>query len=174
MKDLIVGKKRWGNGQNDNESNVSHETRNPAVWCLRGGTVKLKIPVQTQSDKERNIENALKNVQERISQMSDDKLSDRKEFIVREVEGRAVVGAGTSADTKLLIIQEIDKAIKQVKSLLGQEQNEKMQKFYQDLISALQDKKESVHDGLNSEQIAKLKAVDSAQIAKLKAEQNTK
>ena len=159
MKDLIVGKKRCGKGQKGNESNVSHETRNPSIWCSRGGIMKLNIPVQTPSDKARNIEKALKTIQKQISQMSTDRLSNTIDLIVREVVGRAVVGARTGADKKILIIQEINNAIRQVENVLGQEQNEKMQSFYQDLISALRDKRETVYNALNPEQIAVLQSV---------------
>ena len=161
MKELRVGNRRYGNGQNK-ESNVSHETSRPVV-CDCGDNVVLKIPVQTPSDKNRIIEITLKHVQKQISQMPADRLSDAIDLIVREVEGHAVVGAGTRADKKLLVVQEIDNAIEQIKNLLEQEQDEKMKSFYQDLISALQEKRESVYDSLNP-----------AQIVKLKAKQNTK
>lgn len=149
-----------GRNKRHGDSNVSHETLNSSI-LLYGDNVTLRIPVQKPSDKARNIEQALKNVQEQISQISVEKLSDRKDFIVREVVGHTVVGARTGADKKLLVIQEIDKAIKQVESLLEQEQNEKMKNFYQDLISALQDERESVYDALNPAQIAKLKAAQN-------------
>lgn len=152
---LCVGRNKRHGG-----SNVSHETLNSSI-LLYGDNVTLRIPVQKPSDKVSIIEQALKKVQEQISQMSDDNLSDRKDFIVREVVGHTVVGARTGADKKILVIQEIDNAIEQVKNLLGQEQDEKMKSFYQDLISALQDEQESVYDSLNPAQIAKLKATQN-------------
>ena len=140
------------------DSNVSHETPNVSIVC-RGENVRLKIPAQKPGDKSDFIDGVLKTVRERISQMSADRLSDAIDLIVREVEGHAVVGARTGADKKILVIQEIDNAIEQVKNLLGQEQDEKMKSFYQDLISALQDEQESVHDSLNPAQIAVLQSV---------------
>lgn len=155
MKPLYVGASR--RGQNDN---VSHATLHSSVLS-HGENVVLNIPVQKPGDKSDFIDGVLKTVRERISQMSADRLSDAIDLIVREVEGHAVVGARTGADKKTLVIQEIDNAIEQVKNVLGQEQDEKMKSFYQNLISALQDKQESVYDSLNPAQIAKLKAAQN-------------
>ncbi len=118
MKELIVGNRRkenlWG----------SHKTPNSLIR-LRGDNVTLKIPVQKPSDKEEIIENTLKNVQKRISQMSADRLSDAIDLIVRAVEGRAVVGARTGADRKLLVIQEIKEEIGKINVSLNAAQNTK-------------------------------------------------
>lgn len=154
MKELLVGKKSCNDGIG---------TRNPRIsyYTGEGGVVECQIPAQTRGDKANFIDGVLKTVRERISQMPTDRLSNTIDLIVREVVGRAVVGARTGADKKILIIQEINNAIRQVENVSGQEQDEKMQKFYQDLISALQDKQESVYDSLNPEQIVKLKAAQN-------------
>ncbi len=149
-----------GRNKRPGDSNVSHETPNASIVC-QGENVRLKIPAQKPGDKSDFIDGVLKTVRERISQMSADRQSDAIDLIVREVEGHAVVGARTGADKKILVIQEIDNAIEQVKNVLGQEQDEKMKSFYQNLITALQDKRESVHDALNPAQIAKFKAVQN-------------
>ena len=44
---------------------------------------------------------------------------------------------------------------------MTQEQDERMKRFYQDLISALQEKQEFVYDALNPAQIAKLQAAQN-------------
>lgn len=154
MKELLLGKKSCNNGIG---------TRNPRIsyYTGEGGVVECQIPAQTGDDKTDIINAELNRVKQNIDNMSRDRLNNSIGLIVRAVEGRAVVGARTGADKKLLVIQEIKEEIGKINVSMTQEQDEKMQKFYQDLISALRDKRESVYDALKPEQIAKLKAAQN-------------
>ena len=123
--------------------------------------VECQIPAQTGGDKTDIINAELNRVKQNIDNMTPDRLNNSIDLIVRAVEGRAVVGARTGADKKLLVIQEIKEEIGKINVSMTQEQNEKMQIFYQDLIIALQEKQGSVYDALNPAQIAKLNAAQN-------------
>lgn len=154
MKELRLGKKSCDNGIG---------TRNPRIsyYTGEGGVVECQIPAQTGGDKTDIINAELNRVKQNIDNMRPDRLNNSIGLIVRAVEGRAVVGARTGADKKLLVIQGIKEEIGKNKVSMIQEQGEKMKSFYQNLISALQDKQESVYDALNPEQIVKLKAAQN-------------
>ena len=154
MKELLLGKKSCDNGIG---------TRNPRIsyYTGGGGVVECQIPAQTGGDKTDIINAELNRVKQNIDNMKPDRLNNSIGLIVRAVEGRAVVGARTGADRKLLVIQEIKEEIGKINFSMTQEQDEKMKSFYQDLIIALQEKQESVYDALNPAQIAKLKTTQN-------------
>ena len=154
MKDLRLGKRSCNNGIG---------TRNPRIlyYTGEGGVVECQIPAQTGSYKTDIIDAELDRVKQNIDNMSRDRLNNSIGLIVRAVEGRVVVGACKGADKKLLVIQEIKEEIGKINVSMTQEQDERMKRFYQDLISALQEKQEFVYDALNPAQIAKLQAAQN-------------